>query len=61
MLNNVKVCGSHVLTLLDSTPIFEWYMAILLVINNLHKNTCDNEIELGTQNTNITLYDYEYK
>ena len=41
-----KICGFYVVTLLNRTSEFEWYMARLVVKNGHYKNTCSDEIRL---------------
>ena len=38
--------GPYVDTLLDRTLRFEWYMAMLVINNGYHEDTCHGEIGL---------------
>ena len=50
-----KVCGPYAVTLLYRTPIFEWYMARLVVKNGHQNDTCYNAIGLCAQNLHTNL------
>lgn len=50
-----NVCEPNVVTLLNQTPVFELYMA-RLVVENKHKNdTCNDEVERCVQNIVLGL------
>ena len=53
--NRFEVYGPSVVTLLNWTPIFEQYMARLIVKNGHQKDTCYNEIALCAQNLDAVL------
>jgi hypothetical protein len=50
-----KVCVPYVITLVDWAPIFEWYIARLLIKLGHQNDTCYTEIGLCAQNTNTVL------
>ena len=48
------VCGPYVVTLLNWTPIFDWYMARLVVKNGQQRDMCYDEIGLCAQGYGLT-------
>lgn len=47
--------GPYVDTLLDWTLRYEWYMAMLVINNGYHENTCRGEIGICVQIIDIIL------
>ena len=50
-----NVCEPNVVTLLNQTPILEWYMARCVVENKHQKDTCNDEIGRRVQNIDTIL------
>jgi hypothetical protein len=44
------VCGSHVITLINWTSVFGWYVTRVVVKDGHHKDPCYDESELCVQN-----------
>lgn len=43
-LSFCRLCNLHMVTLLSDAPIFEWYLARLVVLNGYQNKLCYNEI-----------------
>ncbi len=51
----VKVCESYVVTLLDDTFVFEWYMARFVVKSGYQEDMCHEGIGLCVQSMATNL------